>query len=372
MIPFFWYDLIIIPGIIQGIFLAFFLLRNNRTNQNATKILIWILFMAAFMLIGRMFWLRYPSEWPIQMSLIADTTIFIFGPLFYFYIRRLLFQSTTNQKIPSFHFIPAAFHLVKSLYYLTMPQNEFLKFLWETRYIDYRLTEGVAILLNFIYWILGYRMIRAYIRNEKDQVSNLQGAVAFLKYFHLTVILLLVFWSVSFISSTWLSQPLRVINYDSVWIVISLFTYVVGYYSLKQPQLFQMSKEQVRKTSARMSQKEVDLLTNKLTQLMASEKPYLNRDLTLSDLAAKLETSQNNISWLLNEVHGKNFYDYINQFRINEFKLKVSNKEHIKKTIYALALEVGFNSKSTFNKYFQAEVNDAPSSYIKKVMAQEA
>jgi len=372
MIPFYWYDLIIIPGIIQGVFLAFFLLKNSKVNQNANKILIWTLLMAAFMLIGRMIWLRYPSNWPVQLPLIADTTIFLFGPLFFFYIKRLLFQSDDQIKIPFYHFLPAGIHFAKSIYYLTLTKQEFLRLLWETSHIDYLLTEGLAILLNLIYWTWGYRLIVMYAKKEKHQVSFDQSIIGFLRYFQLAIILCLTLWLISFISGQLLSRPLTVINYDTVWIAISLFTYVIGYYSLKQPQLFKMPELLVKKRPhERMSKNEIDKLSEKLNQLMVNEKPYLNNRLTLSELASMLGASQNNVSWLLNKIHEKNFYDFINSHRIEEFKTKISNREHVQKTILALAIEVGFNSKSTFNKHFQSEVHDAPSNYIKRVMAQE-
>ncbi|MEP5610636.1 MAG: helix-turn-helix domain-containing protein [Cyclobacteriaceae bacterium] len=371
MTPFYWYDLIVIPGIIQGVFLAFFLLKNNKVNQSANRILIWILLTAAFMLVGRVVWLRYPADWPAQLTLIADTVVFLFGPLFLLYIKRLLYQPKGRVKLPLYHFLPGIIHLVKSFYYLTLSQPEFIRFLWETNYIDYRITEGLAIFLNLVYWGWGYRLIASYSRSEKQHISYNQKIIGFLRYFQLAIILCLSIWLISYLSIVLLGRPLPIVNYDSVWIAISLFTYVVGYYSLKQPELFRIGETSIKKGVERISKNEIETLSKKLDQLMVDEKPYLKSRLTLSELASMLGTSQNNTSWLLNEVHGKSFYDFINHYRIQEFKAKVSNNEHLQKTILALAIEVGFKSKSTFNKYFQSEENNAPSAYIKRLAAQE-
>lgn len=99
---------------------------------------------------------------------------------------------------------------------------------------------------------------------------------------------------------------------------------------------------------------------------MTNEKIFLQSDLTLADVAEMLQTSTNNVSWLLNQVYKTTFYDFINQYRVKEFVKKVENQEHLKHTILALSMDVGFNSKSTFNKAFKDTMQDTPSNYIKK------
>jgi len=80
-----------------------------------------------------------------------------------------------------------------------------------------------------------------------------------------------------------------------------------------------------------------------------------------------LGTSTNDLSWLLNNVYQSNFYDYINQHRIAAFLEKIKEKEHKRHTLLFLSMEVGFNSKSTFNKAFKTILQDTPSNYIKKI-----
>ena len=79
-----------------------------------------------------------------------------------------------------------------------------------------------------------------------------------------------------------------------------------------------------------------------------------------------LQTSTNNVSWLLNNVYETTFYDFVNRYRVEEFVQKVENNEHLRHTILALSLDVGFNSKSTFNKAFKLHKQDTPSNFIKK------
>ena len=69
---------------------------------------------------------------------------------------------------------------------------------------------------------------------------------------------------------------------------------------------------------------------------------------------------------MLNNTYQTTFYDFINGYRVMEFVKKVVNEEHIQHTILALSMDVGFNSKSTFNKAFKSKMNETPSNFIKK------
>jgi AraC-like DNA-binding protein len=151
-------------------------------------------------------------------------------------------------------------------------------------------------------------------------------------------------------------------------VAIPVFIYVIGYFSLKQPELFRIKEETEKNTfkKKRLPEPEALLLQKKLDSLMVNEKIFLQNDLTLADVSEMLQTSTNNVSWLLNQVYKTTFYDFINRYRVHEFVKKVENKEHLKHTILALSMDVGFNSKSTFNKAFKETMRDTPSNYIKK------
>jgi len=103
----------------------------------------------------------------------------------------------------------------------------------------------------------------------------------------------------------------------------------------------------------------------KLEELMIEEKPYLKPDLNLSDLAEFVNISTNQLSQILNESIGKNFYDYVNHYRLNHF-LKICEIPKFKNyTILSLAYECGFNSKTTFNAFFKKTMGITPTEYFR-------
>ena len=114
----------------------------------------------------------------------------------------------------------------------------------------------------------------------------------------------------------------------------------------------------------RLSSDRIDTMKKSLESLMSDDKIFVKSDLTLSALSETMETKPNDLSWLLNEEYTTTFYDFINQYRVKEFLTKVQNNEHLKSTILGLAIDCGFNTKSTFNKAFKKSTTKTPSEYI--------
>ncbi|MCK0156303.1 helix-turn-helix domain-containing protein [Cellulophaga sp. F20128] len=103
-----------------------------------------------------------------------------------------------------------------------------------------------------------------------------------------------------------------------------------------------------------------------LDQLMNREQLYLDAELSLNQLAEKMGVSANHLSMLLNDAIGKNFYDYVNHFRVEEVKQRLTNPNYSKQTISSIGGDCGFNSKSAFNRIFKNSTGKTPSQYQNK------
>jgi AraC-like DNA-binding protein len=97
-------------------------------------------------------------------------------------------------------------------------------------------------------------------------------------------------------------------------------------------------------------QKVFNELIPKIESLFHKEKVFLEPELTLSELAIKLKTNTSLLSAAINQGFGKNFNDFVNEFRIREFEIQITNPENKNYTKLAIALDCGFNSKATFNR----------------------
>jgi AraC-like DNA-binding protein len=108
-----------------------------------------------------------------------------------------------------------------------------------------------------------------------------------------------------------------------------------------------------------------------LEQLIQSEKLYLNSELTLPELAKKLQINVNQLSKIINEGIGQNFNDYINQYRVEAVINQFQSGEHLKHTLLGIALDCGFNSKATFNRAFKKVKGTTPSDFIKLLIIKQ-
>jgi AraC-like DNA-binding protein len=101
----------------------------------------------------------------------------------------------------------------------------------------------------------------------------------------------------------------------------------------------------------------------RLKRHLEETKPYLNETLTLTELAAQLGITRNQLSSLINSTTGENFYTFINKYRIEEVKRLIANPKNMNFTILSLAHEAGFSSKSAFQAVFKKFTGLTPSEY---------
>jgi len=124
-------------------------------------------------------------------------------------------------------------------------------------------------------------------------------------------------------------------------------------------------KQKKKYKQALLDSTEIKKYSKELEQIMIDYKLYLNPDLSLKDLASYLELPANYVSQLLNLGFQKNFSEYVNTFRVNEFKERVLQEENKGLTIMAVAYDSGFNSKTVFNTFFKKIEGTTPNSFLK-------
>ena len=99
---------------------------------------------------------------------------------------------------------------------------------------------------------------------------------------------------------------------------------------------------------------------------MQKDKLFLNPDLSLDTLAAKLDVTSKKLSQTINETFNQNFFEYINTYRIEEAKQIFENTSDSRLTVLEVMYDCGFNSKSSFNTIFKAKTGITPSEYKKR------
>src|SRR5690606_35792170 len=106
-------------------------------------------------------------------------------------------------------------------------------------------------------------------------------------------------------------------------------------------------------------------IKTRLTDAMQKQKPYLESDLNLIKLANLLSVSTHQLSYVINTGFNKNFFQYINEYRIEKAKKLLSDNTNDNLSILGIAFESGFNSKTSFNTTFKKMTGKTPSEFKK-------
>lgn len=140
--------------------------------------------------------------------------------------------------------------------------------------------------------------------------------------------------------------------------------------SVTEQPVAETAGELVKQQSPVADQKKKELMDEILEKLelhFLTNKPFLKEGYSLPDLANELGYSSHQLSYLINKHYGINFYSLINQYRINACKEKLVLREHMQKTLEAIAQESGFHSRATFIRAFKTQTGVTPSAFIKNL-----
>lgn len=110
---------------------------------------------------------------------------------------------------------------------------------------------------------------------------------------------------------------------------------------------------------------DIQAIQQRLATVMRTQKPFVNPELGLADLAKVLDIHPNQLSQVINSAEGCNFYDYINQQRVQAFLEIVNHPRNQHLTLLAIAYDCGFNSKAAFNRNFKKSTGLTPSEYLR-------
>lgn len=385
---------------ITGIVIAFFLaglLLSKKNKSTADKLLsAWLCIMGVhltffyFVFTGKA--LHYP--WLLGCELPLP---FVHGPFLYLYSAALVNRLPVNRKWGLLHFLPVAIIYLYLIRFFVLSAEQKI-YVYQNKGIGYEtfeLISLIAIIISGIAYIIWSNLLlvqhRKTILNEFSFTDKIN--LKWLQYlsFGIGVIWLAVITGTD----------------ELIYTAVVLFILFMGYFGIKQVGIFTESTpqkikeepklettvEEIRyhqplKTSVEpdapidsiietidkrkysrsgLSGDMAENLHKELVQLMDKEKVFSESELSLAQLAKRLGANPNYLSQVINEKEGKNFYDYINTLRIEEFKRLIANPINQRFTILSLAYEVGFNSKSSFNRYFKKETSKSPSEYLREL-----
>lgn len=370
-------DLIFLIGTVQAFFFAT-LLYSRKKILHSHKVLILFFIVNGLILLDHFLELKGTIFKHPHLLGLTYTLPIALGPILFYYTRVM-----TEEKKPSdrilLHFLPFALltlYFVFDYYFLSA--SEKLAYY-------YRESEGKTSIMVYItefflnfsvpfYAILSIVALNRHLKSIKSKFSymekiNLKWLSVILTFFIAISVIILI--------TNLLTDIIPVFSFmigDSLiygGVVIAIF--FIGYYGIKQKAIypeegiFNVSKKGKYQRSGLVIT-ENDPTLKRLLSVMETEKLYRNNRLSLQDLAERLGLTENKTSQLINEGLGKNFYDFVNEYRVKEVKLMIRKGEHDHLSLLGIALDCGFNSKSSFNSIFKQHTGQTPSEYKKSII----
>jgi AraC-like DNA-binding protein len=293
--------------------------------------------------------------WQSYITFVFQVAFYTWGPLLLYYIST--FQYGTLPVNWRYYLIPAA---VSAIFVLLRLLN-FSAFQSLSSLAWAHLTWASALLLvtGFVFtiWIHGrlFRQIPSWKKHESHSPKS-----SFLYYFYTLSALTLLFFLINLLV---VSLGFRHSFLDDFLIIgfsASTLIFLQTYYLWRHPEI--MKEEKAAPVIAEVAP--IDWI-EKLNHVMREQKPYKNPELSVSDLAEIMNIKAHVLSRGINDHFHRNFRDFVNGFRIEEFIALAEKKEYKHYTFLALAQEVGFNSKSTFNLAFKKATDMSPREYFK-------
>lgn len=389
------FSVIMLIGGAHGLFLVLILLLSSNTKGNGRSLLAFLV-LAFTADLGHEF--LYQSRYLLHTMDIAflDPWVnLLYGPLLYLYARNLTYGSEfkTSRHL-LLHLFPAllAMAICVAMPNLTSGQFHDLYYADQTpqtpleSYVQQTIS---AIALSSVvsvglYILLGVSLlIRHRLRIQQEFSSLEKITLDWLSglFVALSVLYLALIFDGFFSDAFGLHERFN----NFLYILIVCVIYAMGYLGLRQPAIFSRSPvaDSVKlldntsdtKDSSKDSQEfqskyqksaldsgMSSALSTELSNYMQQEKPFLESQLTLTELAAKMNISANYLSQVINEQFEMNYFDYINRYRVEEAKCLLDDATRSHKII-DIAYQSGFNSKSAFYTAFKKHVGITPTKY---------
>lgn len=367
-------------GISHALFGIILLSSKEDKNKSDFLLIIWILILLQ-PFINEFITILKGTQWT-SAGFNNQALTLLNGPMLYLYIRELIKKENSPQIMHWPHFIPFAF------FYLILFNNPIPLQPGgpgqDTGQVNFILKQfgliNVAVFL--IYGILSLLLLFRHSKELKEifAYKNRKNTLVWIAFLP---VIFIVFVTIIIIveNSSW-GKQVEILNLHLS--LFLFFTLYLVFFGLQQQRIYPVGKqriiedeqkndntsEQQKKSHSEAEIQELYLI-EKIKETMSTTKLYQNASLSVFDLADSMNLSRHKISSLLNDKLSMNFFQFVNQYRLEEVSQRLKKDSENKYNILELAYESGFNSKSSFNSLFKKEYGLTPSQYKKSIHNQK-
>ncbi len=355
-------------GIAQSLFAALFLFTRRRQAISDKMLAWWMLFIS--LELWHMLFEIIGSPWHGVTSNFGFYAL-TFGPFLYLYTSFITGRRHTWSFRDYLHFAPYLLFSIVHFVFFTNKSIQAEEIQSSTSWFILNISRVITLLASLsVYSFLSIRILRKHEKTIRDDYSYdssgvnlgwLRHIIAIFLFTYLALILNLLAGNIAY----------RLFNTSHLIPAAGLtfFCFFLSYYGFNQPVIEWKSNEQHEsKDTLALPKEKRRMLITRLEKYMTEEHPYLNPELTMSQLAEGMKLPRHYITEILREEMNKNFFVMVNDYRVEAVKLLLQDYQCEHKSLLSIALECGFNSKSSFNALFKQYTGYTPSEYRKSVI----
>ncbi len=353
-------------GFFQSLLLIIVYIVSRKNRKHINDFLMVLIVILSLGLVGKILHSSGFFNKDFRLIAFSEFSALLFGSTIFLFIKSVLFKQEFKSR-DLVHYVPGTLYWLFILGYFILPPNSFQ--LERDKTIPLMSViytcHAFGIIVNSYYWVLGYKKYQRFTVRYKKEISYVPYINFIYRFLIVTGCCMLV-WLVLFVTSLLGYSMIERNARPYIWIILTFVILFITYYMMLKPEVLRsipLIKEK-KYHQSKLSIQDLDQLKLQLEKIMLEKKPYLNSKLLKTELAQMLGVHSPELSRLLNENIGMNFFEYVNYYRIKEFVQLAKTEKGKQLTFFGLAQEAGFNSKTTFNKSFKSLMGVSPSAYF--------
>lgn len=347
-------------GFAQGLFASVLMFSKKEQTLSDRILSGWLALLAIEFLTCALDFIIYGHS-------LFSSSFLLFNPALFIYIRSLVEKRFQLKWTMLLHLLPFVF--TETLVYVTKTKFTFQGFFHIDSGFPFRMVIAIATIVSWLVY-LTYSLIllhkyRTNLHNEKSNIDKGQNLswLMFVTIFYVVYSILAGIQGFVFVFVGVGADALSYYNYS----ILLLLIYIISFYGLYQKQIeLQTEPENQQETIAYkhsiLSTEAKQAIKQKILAYFENENAYLNPNLNMDLLSEEINYPKYQITEVLNTEIGKNFFQFVNSYRIESVK-KMLLEPKLKYSIEAIGYECGFNSKSSFYTVFKNLTGKTPASF---------
>lgn len=376
-------SLFFIAGIGVAVFIEFLLISKKPQSMSDRILTLWMFLIIVHLFLFNLYYTGDIYDVPFLLGLEHPLPL-LHGVFLFYYVSFVTGQLPRNRKILLLHLLPGGIMYGYILAFFILPLTADQKIAvyraGGAGYAWFNLVKVYAITASgVVYVIISVVMLRRHRIAIRDSFSDLDKVslrwLEILTYGMGGIWLLLLLFH---------SEPLTFSG-------VVVFVFLIGFFGVRQGNIFahvhgksvptapgdesdeqedevrdmhsETAQQRKKYTKSGLRDEAAEDLHAALIALMVEDEMYRKSDLSINDLASALGVHPNHLSQVINQREQKNFYDFVNFYRIQAFKRQIEARKNQNFTLLSIAYDCGFSSKSSFNRCFKNETGQTPSQF---------